>query len=91
VAELAFSPEADDVLTSMEADESRRHCAARLNSALDLLEAGPGDARSRRRRFNTIGLWGIAVVCGDDEWLILWESLEGDVVMVHHIVRAPQT
>jgi len=33
VAELAFSPEADQVLTLMEADESQRHCAARLNSA----------------------------------------------------------
>jgi hypothetical protein len=87
---LAFSPEADDVLTSMEADADRRHCAARLNSALDLLEANPGDERNRRRRFNTIGLWGIAVVCGDDEWLILWEPTEDNTVMVHHIVPAPQ-
>lgn len=89
MAELAFSPEADQVLTLMEADESQRHCAARLNSALDLLEADPGAARNRRRRFNTIGLWGIAVICGDDEWLILWEPLEDDVVMIHHIVPAP--
>jgi len=91
VAELAFSPEADDVLTSLEADSdsARRDCAARLNSALDGLEANPGDARNRRRRFSTIGLWGIAVICGDDEWLILWEPVEGNVVMVHHIVPAP--
>lgn len=89
MAELAFSPEADDVLTSMEADDGRRSCAARLNSALDLLEADPGDAHNRRRRFHRIGLWGIAVICGDDEWLILWEPLEDDVVMVHHIVPAP--
>lgn len=89
MAELAFSPEADDVLTSLEADASQERCAARLNSALDLLEADPGAARNRRRRFDTIGLWGIAVVCGDDEWLILWEPLEVDVVMVHHIVPAP--
>jgi hypothetical protein len=88
VAELVFSPEADAVLTSIEADDSQRHCAARLNSALDLLEADPGGARNRRRRFNTIGLWGIAVTCGDDEWLILWEPRD-DVVMVHHIVPAP--
>ena len=89
MAELVFSPEADDVLTRMEADESQRHCAARINTALDLLEADPGDAGNRRRRFNTIGLWGIAVICGDDEWLILWERQADDVVMVHHIVPAP--
>lgn len=89
MATLAFSPEADDLLTRMEADPSQQRCAARLNSALDLLEAEPGDARNRRRRFNTMGVWGIAVVCGDDEWLILWEPLDDEVVMVHHIVPAP--
>jgi hypothetical protein len=89
VAELLFSPEADAVLTRMEADESQRGCAGRLNVALDLLEADPGDARNRRRRFQTLGLWGIAVVCGDDEWLILWEPQDDEVVVVHHIVPAP--
>lgn len=89
MAELVFSPEADNVLTRMEADESQRRCAARLNTALDLLEINPGDARNRRRRFNTIGLWGIAVTCGDDEWLILWEPQDDDSLLVHHIVPAP--
>ncbi|MGK2957337.1 MAG: hypothetical protein ACSLFB_02800 [Acidimicrobiales bacterium] len=88
MAELTFSPEADDALSSIEADAGQQGCSARLNSALDLLEADPGDAPNRRRRFNTIGPWGIAVVCGD-EWLILWEPIENDVVMVHHIVPAP--
>lgn len=89
MAELAFSPEADDLLTSMEDDPARRPCAGRLNSALDALEADPGDVRNRRRCFHTIGQWGIAVVCGEEEWLILWEPLEVDVVVVHHIVPAP--
>jgi hypothetical protein len=89
VADLVFSPEADDVLTRMEADERRARCAARLNTALDLLEADPGDARNWRRRFHTIDLSGIAVVCGDEEWLILWEPQEDDLVVVHHIVPAP--
>lgn len=88
MAELVFSPEADEVLNRMEADETQRACAGRLNSALDILEADPGDARNRRRRFQTIGLWGIPVVCGDDEWLILWEAQE-DMTVVHHIVPAP--
>lgn len=89
MAELLFSPEAADVLTRLEADEAERRCAARLNTALDLLETDPGDVRNRRRRFSTIGLWGIAVVCGDDEWLILWEPRDNDAVVVHHIVPAP--
>lgn len=89
MAELAFSPEADEVLTRMEADEQRRRCVARLHLALDLLESDPGDAHNRRRRFNSIGLWGIPVVCGDDEWLILWEKQDEGVVVVHHIVPAP--
>lgn len=89
MAELLFSPEADEVLTRLEADERQSRCAARINSALDLLEADPGAARSRRRRFNTIGLWGIAVVCDEEEWLILWEPQDDDVVIVHHIVPAP--
>ena len=88
MADLLFSPEADDVLTGMEADQTGVWCAARLHSALDLLEADPGDARNRRRRFHTIGLWGIAVICGDEEWLILWEP-QNDAAIVHHIVPAP--
>lgn len=89
MAELAFSPEADDLLTSIEADPARRPCAERLNAALDALEADPGAARNRRRRFKTIGLWGIAVVCEEEDWIILWEPREDDVVVVHHIVPAP--
>lgn len=88
MASLVFSPEADDLLTRLEGDSAQQKLAGRLNSALDQLEADPGDARNRRRRFNTLGLWGIPVV-SDDEWLNLWEPLDADTVMVHHIVPAP--
>lgn len=89
MAGLTFSPEADDALSRLEADPATELCARRINTALDLLEADPGDARNRRRRFNTIGLWGVPVICGDDEWLILWEAGPEDDVTVHHIVSAP--
>ncbi|HVM53808.1 MAG TPA: type II toxin-antitoxin system RelE/ParE family toxin [Acidimicrobiales bacterium] len=89
MATLVFSPEADDELTRLESDPRRHRLAARLNTALDALEANPGDAHNRRRRFDTIGLWGIAVVAGDEEWLILWEPGDGDDVVVHHIIPAP--
>ena len=88
MSELLFSTEADTTLSRMEADESQRHCAGRINTALDLLETDPGNERNRRRRFHTIGLWGIAVLCGDDEWLILWETHDDNVV-VRHIIPAP--
>lgn len=89
MATLVFSPEADDELTRLENDPGQDHLVARIHTALDVLEADPGDVRNRRRRFNTIGVWGIAIVAGDEEWLILWEPADGDDVVVHHIIPAP--
>lgn len=89
MATLLFSPEADELLNRLEADPAERRCAGRIHTALDRLEADPGDARNRRRQFTTIDLWGIAVTCGDDEWLILWEPGDHDTVIVHQIVPAP--
>ena len=77
------------MLTRMEADPTQRGCVAKIHSALDVLEADPGDAHNRRRRFQNLDLWGVAVACADDEWLILWEELATGAVVVHHIVPAP--
>jgi hypothetical protein len=57
--------------------------------ALDRLEADPGDVGNGRRRFHELGVWGIAVVVDDEEWLILWEPLDGDGVLVQHTTPAP--
>ena len=46
------------------------------------------DQGAVRFAMHPIGLWGIPVVCGADEWLILWEAHE-DMIVVHHIVPAP--
>lgn len=89
MAQLLFSPEAAESLTRIENDANQRRCAGRLNTALDLLEVDPGDSRNRRRRFNTIGLWGITVHCEDEDWLILWEPRPDDTAIVHHIIPAP--
>ena len=89
MAVLKFSPEADDLLTELESDPRMVRGAARLNTALDKLEADPGTAVNRRRRFQSLDLWAIPVVCGGDEWLILWKQGEGDHVIVAHIVPAP--
>ena len=86
---LVFSPEADEFLARVDDDPLRQKLAARLNSALDRLESDPGQAANRRRRFSSLGLWGIPVVCDDEEWLILWEPLDEATTIVHHIVPAP--
>ncbi|MCJ7439560.1 MAG: hypothetical protein MUP97_17615 [Acidimicrobiia bacterium] len=89
MAEMLFSPEADDALDALERDPTSEHLAGRVHTALDRLEADPGAAQNRRRRFHTIGLWGVPVISGSDEWLILWEPDEHGDVIVHHIVPAP--
>ena len=89
MTDLSFSPEANELLDRLEADPSQLRLAGRLNSALDRLEADPGAAENRRRRFHTLDLWGIPVVCDDEEWLILWELMDETTILVHHIVPAP--
>ena len=90
MAELSFAPEADHFLTSLEIvlPESAV-LLGKLHTALDRLEADPGDAWCRRRRFQNIGVWGISVVHEDKEWLILWEPGDDDGVAVRAIVPAP--
>ena len=90
MADLRFDPRADDFLTELEADlETNEVLLGKLNSALDRLETNPGDAWCRRRRFQNIGVWGIAVTHKGREWLILWEQLNDDVVMIQAITPAP--
>jgi hypothetical protein len=90
VAQLSFAPQADQVLSDLEGDLPRsKILLGKLNTALDRLEADPGDAWCRRRRYQNIGMWGISVVHDDKEWLILWELDEDDDVAVRAIVPAP--
>ena len=89
MTELRFSPEADRRLDLLE--KSHRECASRVHAALDRLEAEPGAARNRRRRFQTLDAWGVDVRCPDEDWLILWSYLAQDptIVVVDHIVPMP--
>jgi hypothetical protein len=89
VAELSFGPQADDLLTELEADPVRVRLLEALNSALDRLEQDPGDVWCRRRRYQNLGVWGIAVPVSGDLWLVLWEDGPGDSVIVHSITPAP--
>lgn len=89
MATLLFSGQADDMLTSLEVDPARALLVGRLHSALDHLEADPGAAWCRRRRFQTLGVWGIPVAAEDEEWLILWEPAADGAVIVQAITPAP--
>lgn len=91
MAVLKFSPEADGYLTDLEQNPRTQRCAAKVNSALDVLEDDPGAVESRRRKFLSVDMWGIPLFCDDEELLILWgwHPVEEDVVIVHYIGPSP--
>lgn len=71
VAEILFTPEADQAISALEADPTREQLLVRVDAALQALAADPGDQRCRRRSYGG-GLWGMPVRTADDDWLILW-------------------
>jgi hypothetical protein len=58
-----------------------------IDDALDLLEADPGSAQSRRRSFGD-GRWGIPVRGKTNDWLVIWE-MDGDVPVVRYLGDDP--
>ena len=89
MAQLLFSEQADEMLTALESDATRREPVGRLHQELDQLEADPGASACRRRRYSNIGVWGIPVHSQGEEWLILWEPDERNAVVVYAITSAP--
>lgn len=91
MALLKFSPEADSYLTELEEDPRSRSCAIKVNTALDRLEENPGASENRRRRFQSVDLWGIPLRCGDEDLVILWgyHVDEDETVIVHYIGPSP--
>ncbi|MGH9115201.1 MAG: hypothetical protein ACRDWW_05160 [Acidimicrobiales bacterium] len=85
MAELLFEEHADAVLTAMEADPTRAELLDRVNEVLDLLETDPGNRRVRRRRYQLIAAWGVPVRGNDEDWLILWDFHEADVVAIRYL------
>ena len=89
MVELLYSPEADAILDDLERDPIKTPLLQKINDALDLLEANPGSAQCRRKRFALVDLWGMPVIARGEEWLILWEPTSSDAVLIHAIVPAP--
>lgn len=87
--ELLFFSTADGQFAALEADSARRQLYDRVNDALNLLEADPGDASVRRLRYQTPPIWGIPVYGSGEEWIILWSDSESGA-LVHYIGETPQ-
>ena len=84
MAELLFSPDADQQLTLLESDTTRRHLYERVNDVLDAIEDDPSNPSVRQRRYQSPPVWGVTVEGSGDAWLVLWsESDKG--ALVHYI------
>ena len=70
--ELWFAASADRLLYELEADETRGRLFERINAVLSDLEVDSNQLHLRRHRFQ-IGMWGVIVASGADEWIVLWE------------------
>jgi hypothetical protein len=70
--ELWFAAPADLLLDELEADETRRRLFDRINAVLSDLEIDSNQLHLRRHRFQ-IGMWGVIVASGADEWIVIWE------------------
>lgn len=88
---LKFSPEADAYLSELEADPRSQRCVVAVNLALDALEENPGASPNRRRRYQSVDMWGIPMACDDEDLLILWgwHPVEDETVIVHYIGPSP--
>ena len=84
--ELWFGPAADRALNELAADGSRRRLFERVNALLDDLEHDANQRHLRRHRFQ-IGLWGVVVQSGSDEWIVLWEphSELDDAIVIQYV------
>ncbi|MDZ7732995.1 MAG: hypothetical protein U5R31_07630 [Acidimicrobiia bacterium] len=85
MAELLFSPEADESLSALERDPKFATLVGKIHAALDLLEADPGDVRCRRHRYQNVGVWGMVVSAEGEQRQIYWEPVEEELVHVHAI------
>ncbi len=86
MAELAYDAEAATALTRLERMQTQELLLRRVNEALDMLEADPGQAAVRRHRF-TNGLWCVVVAGPAEEGAVLWELHpdEPETVVVQYL------
>ena len=84
--ELWFAAPADRLLYELEADETRRRLFDRINAVLSDLELDSNQLHLRRHRFQ-IGMWGVIVASGADEWIVIWEPHPDidDAIMIQDV------
>jgi hypothetical protein len=89
--DLAYSEDADDVLTRLEADPLAARLLQRVVRELDSIARDPGSRRSRRRSMARPGqgpLW-LVPIPGDDDWVIAWEEFGPDEGVIQYIGLDP--
>lgn len=84
--ELWSAAPADLLLYELEADETRRRLFDRINAVLSDLELDSNQLHLRRHRFQ-IGMWGVIVASGADEWIVIWEPHPDidDAIMIQYV------
>ncbi len=84
--ELWFAAPADLLLYELEADETRRRLFDRINAVLSDLELDSNQLHLRRHRFQ-IGMWGVIIASGADEWIVIWEPHPDidDAIMIQYV------
>ncbi len=75
--QIVFEAAADSTMSALESDPSRAPLLVRIDAALKALEANPGDARCRRRRYPN-GMWDMSFRTRLDDWLIVWQYGPGE-------------
>jgi len=82
VAELLCSEDADRSLTALESAAPADY--ERLAATLAEFDAGPSDARWKRRRYANPPVFGFTVIGRGGTYLVLWSSV-GDTAIVEYV------
>jgi hypothetical protein len=87
---ILWDESADQAMSQLEGDSETPQLLGEVRRILAMLEADPGQADVRRKRFQN-GLWAVPVRGDDRDWLILWEPLEeqSDEVVIRYLGPTP--
>ena len=91
VATVWLFPAPEAELARLQKDPSRARLLGAVNRVLDQLEDDPKHRSVRMRRFQSRPLWGVTIISGREEYVLLWEPhpTGPDDVAVRYLGPAP--